>query len=515
MYFSKDRSRKTKKSKQIKKVQKNKITKNKTMKLNNTRKDKHDKKSRKSYQAKNINKTNHYTGGNPLFDTSFLACYDKNLIKVQSAINEYSGKHRIDMTLGEEFINKQISPVRKQAAKDLIENTIYITLKEVSDIVEQLIQKLYRENDLNSANNIYIYSGKPEKSFYFISVLALFYIRKHNLKEPLHFISELSNDLFDTIGSDPVILFDDVAYSGTQLSNMLGNIYFNRVVKNNKPIPNILVGLIALNHFSKVNISRVPIKKTRSGAVLEYQASPFKLVFLQERLYTPLIINIGIERYFYLNLFFTPYTESTPYISLYLDHKIADEASTYKNALLYGPIVPSNYDYGHFFTTIDYLFDFIPSKNLFGLEPEQVDKLYEDFNKDNNTAFKHSLDVNQYLIQKLKSIDTQEREILHNSFVPFINGCNSSAKLLENINDPDIINFDYVMFVAPDGCIAKNNDCTVTNDGILWYFDEYFDNQKTNLTKEDVIRISNKVNRYRCPDSWYKKGEFKMNCISE
>ena len=130
-----------------------------------------------------------------VYDTLFLKGYDNNLEKVQNAIREYSGTHTIDRTIAERFIDRQISDVRKQAARDLIENTIYITLEEVSHIIEQLIIKLYTENNLNSAEFIYIYTGKPSKSFYFISILALYYIRLHGFKEPTHFITSFTNDV--------------------------------------------------------------------------------------------------------------------------------------------------------------------------------------------------------------------------------------------------------------------------------------------------------------------------------
>jgi hypothetical protein len=72
---------------------------------------------------------------------SFLRCYKKNLGKVQSAIRKYSGIHTINKDAARTFIDSQLSEIRRQAAKDLIDNTVYITLEEVSSIVEQLILK--------------------------------------------------------------------------------------------------------------------------------------------------------------------------------------------------------------------------------------------------------------------------------------------------------------------------------------------------------------------------------------
>ena len=123
-------------------------------------------------------KSKKYKGG--FIDHTFLQNYDVNIKKINTAIRTLSGKHSIDPEIADRFIHEQLSPVRRQAAKNLVENTIYITLEEVSLIVEELIVKLYTENDFQT--NIYFYCGTPKKSFFFMSVLALFYIRKHNNK---------------------------------------------------------------------------------------------------------------------------------------------------------------------------------------------------------------------------------------------------------------------------------------------------------------------------------------------
>lgn len=464
-------------------------------------KDIHKKKSKKMKCVKCTHK-----GGGIFYDNKFLDCYDDNLQKIQNAINKFSGKHSINQIIANEFIENQISPVRKQAARDLVENTIYITLSDISEIIEKLVIKLYTENSLNTEDNIYIYSGKTNKSFYFIAVLMLYYIRKNNFKEPTHFISELNNELFDTIGSNPLLIIDDVAYSGNQLSTILNNIYYNRTIVNKKSPPNIYVIITALNDFSKEKLMNVPIKKTKSGIILDYTRSPFKLVYLAERLYVPLIKQLGIERYFYLNLFFSPYTESTPYVSLYLDHKIADEASTYKNALLYGPIIPSNYNYQDYLTNIDYLYELIPSNNLF--KQGELMILINDFNYFNNTNFKSfNSSIIKILSDKLKTTDIFTDSQMTLRFKPFINNCNKNNLLLDNISDQNILNYDYRLFSVPKGCLKNDDDCTITNEYILEYINDIMSSDQISN-----INIHNKINNFVCPISWYKKGEFMMSC---
>ena len=492
---------------------------------------------------KNNNKTKKqlknkkYKGGGQ-FNNSFLKYYDENLLKIQNAIEHFSGKHSMDMNIAEQFINEQLSEVRKQAARDLIENTVYITLEEVSAIIEELIIQLYANHNLNESENIYIYCGNPKKSFYFISVLALFYIRKHNFKEPTQFVNELNNNLFKEIGNNPLIILDDVAYSGSQLSTLIGDIYFDRVIKGKNEPPNIFILLIALNNFSKAKLEQVPIEKTRSGANRSYTRSPFKLLFLQDRLYTPLINKIGIERYFNVNIFFSLYTEQAPYVSIYLDHKIADEASTYKNVLLYGPIVPSNYDYEYYsnfiINALDMQYDFIPK-----MENPEMDILIEKFNEENNTTFTFKktnyLHITAKLLEKLLHDDRNINKMNNTEirFRPFINSCNTSKNLLKIIDSKEIIDCSYMLFMIPKGCIEKNDDCVISNEGVIIYLTEQMPIEiyekmpkeiRDEMSKEDIIKgikknaikISNKINSFSCPECWYKNTKnFEMMCLSE
>lgn len=450
-----------------------------------------------------------YKGG-AIFNNSFRQNYRQNLGKIQQAIEKFSGKHAIDANIAAQFVHDQLSDVRKQAAQDLIDNTIYITLQEVSEIVEQLIVKLYAEHDLNSADDFYFFTGSPAKSFYFLAVLALYCIKKHNFKEPTQFVSELSDDVFDHVGNSPIIILDDVSYSGSQLSNMLGDIYYHRVIKVKRSAPNILVLLVALNTFSKRKLSRVPILKTRSGIAYDFAVSPFKLIFLAERLYTPLILTLGIERYFYLNVFFSIHTENNPFMSLYLDHKIADDASTYTNALMYGPIVPSSFNYAELFGEIE-TYHILPDKSLFELD--ELNALVRDFNETFGININTSISENELAIKlseklcaKLIEIESDIRQSNANQlqFKPFINTCNKSAELLKNASDLEIVNFDYVLFLPESDCLLGNRKCNLGNGAMVSYLGDKVE------SVQNAVRINAKINSISCPFSWYKSGRLRI-----
>jgi hypothetical protein len=203
-------------------------------------------------------------------------------------------------------------------------------------------------------------------------------------------------------------------------------------------------------------------------------------------------------------------------LSLYLDHKIAESLSTYTIPLLYGPVVPSNYNYSDFFEKIDGLYEIIPSTSLF--ENDELSVLLNNFNDSNKTNI--NLKSGQYkLISKLlenlskadiidKSVEPASNKI---QFYPFINSCNKNNQLLENISNDEIINLDYRLFLTPNGCIENTEDCVIINsEGIMYYLKNDLFEIITDITKDKAIELCKKINKFNCPTSWYKNGEFAM-----
>lgn len=456
------------------------------------------------------NKNIRQYGGNINSDSEFINCYESNLNKIQSAIQKYSGKHTIDIQKAREFIDNQTSPVRREAAKNLIDNTIYITLQEVFDIVGKLIDKVYSQ--LNNTDTIYLYSGKPEKSFYFLCVIALYHIRQKGLKEPI-FIKKLDNDLFLNIKDSPIIILDDVSYSGSQLSDMLNSIYNKCVVQQKMLPPNIYIALIALNENSKYKLSNIVLKSYQ-----EIQ-SPFKLIYLEDRCYKPIISIIGIEKYFNVLLLFSPWTigDYTPYVSIYLDHKMADDNSTFTTTLLYGQIPPSSIDIT---TMYEYISETM-GRGVGVLDPREKTKIIsqlDDKYKYDDGYVNYTALLNKFISQDKPDNSTTQNEI---RFSPFINSCNQNPILLENIRDSEIIHLDYFIFMLSKDCFGiKPKKCVVNNSNHLFldYLSKkgLYDEDDEILTEDAkmLIPIHTKITRFKCPESWYKKGEFAMTCTN-
>jgi len=463
-------------------------------------------------------------GGTDFIDSNFISCFDNNLTKIMDAIAMYSGIHAIDPVKAREFIENQTSPIRREAAENLISNTHYITLQQVYDIVGELIEEVYSKFD--ESETIYLYSGYPEKSFYFLCVIALHHIRQKGYKEPV-FIKTLGNELFDIAENSPIIILDDVSYSGSQLSELLKKIYYEQVYKRKKTPPNIYILLIALNDISKRQLSLVPSseRRTRSGIYIDdLKESPFKLIYLEKYLYKPLISILGIEKYNYVKLLFAswlcfePFVE-LPCVSLYLDHKIADPVSTFTITLIYGQVPPSNTDFSYF----NDLYQYPPSFSH--LDPIEKDRLLSELSEDFKSINNKSITLlPKKIIEKFIKIDSEttdkpSTEIL---FYPFVSSCNQNRLLNEIIQDRKIKELDYFIFMLPQDCFADNN-CSISYGNIEEYLNyknylnssgQSLSNTKNEFTETglEIAELHKKITSFKCPVSWYKKGDLKMGC---
>ncbi len=347
------------------------------------------------------------------------------------------------------------------------------------------------------------------------------YIRQKNYRQPI-FIKELNEDFFTEAGNSPIIILDDAAYSGAQLSNLLNSIYLKLVKKDKQP-PNIYILLIALNDNSKFKLSNIQDES------LKYIPSPFKLIYLEERCYKPIISKIGIEKYFYMLLLFSPWTitNNVPYVSMYLDHKMADENSTFTTTLLYGQIPPSKIDIEIFYGNTQF-----SSRDIGVFDINEKNRLISGL----DTRFLNKNKVDYYeLLENFKNLDVSDKSQDELTFKPFIKGCNENPILLENIGKSEIRNLDYFIFMLPGNCfdLNANEDCVLeTPSSQLIYYLEVkgmYNEDETDInpiTKkrivikkaefteegEKLIPIHKQISDVKCPVSWYKKGDYQMSC---
>jgi hypothetical protein len=166
--------------------------------------------------------------------TQFLSDYDKYLPIVNKIINKYSGTHSINKNAAKDWINAQPNESSKNAAKIIIDHTVYVTLKDTAKLTKKLIDTRYREIvTKNPDKKIYFIAGQSKKSNYWLSFLALSYIKEYRLKEPDFFCIRLEEALLND-RNNIYIYFDDMAYSGNQTFSLI-NEYITRTFSRTVP----------------------------------------------------------------------------------------------------------------------------------------------------------------------------------------------------------------------------------------------------------------------------------------
>jgi hypothetical protein len=463
------------------------------------------------------------------FNETFNTNYDLNLKKINKVVLSTSGKHSIFHENAKKFVSKQSSELRRKTAKNLIGNTIYITLKEIDEIIKELVLKVYMEDTVKDAKCILWYCGKKDKSSYFLSVLALKHIRILGLQEPI-FTDSISN-----IGGYPYIILDDVSYSGIQMEGQLNEIY-KKAIDDGQPTPNVHLLLIALNEFSLKKLSfvktivkpieldseeyhkllKIEIGDNKKSSVVtritnefvgkiqrelnyyktknykyEYITSPFKIHYLEGRLYPSLLDKLGLKEYVHLLFMFSPWTliHFTPMVSIYLDHKIADINSTFTTTLTYGPIVPDSH-VENFSDLISELYD----EGI--ITTSGINKILNSVNQPNV-----DMDYIIKIIDEFKSIDKIDKPNTGLSFYPLITNCSNELDLV-------VSQLEYLEFMVPNGCVDAETDCEIGDDEyqINYYLQKLVDNKSIKITKE----LNKKIHGNKCPSSWYKKGDYQM-----
>jgi len=241
-------------------------------------------------------------------------------------------------------------------------------------------------------------------------------------------------------------------------------------------------------------------------------------------LYPALPIKIGLERYFNINLFFNACISGETNVALYLDHKVADSTSTYKNIYVYGPIVPYNYT-DDIQLSRDYAICKLFSHTNFTDEDKM--RLVRDF-VENNPEFLRVMPnalygFSQNLVNKItyflhnKAI---QRDIVDKrykqgiQFYPFIQKCSRSNKLKEIINNPEIKNMQYLMFMHDNGVIDIND----YGEAIRGFDNETYKDKDLRNAQDlhneqliaNILRLLELLESHRCPSPFYKKGLLQL-----
>jgi len=257
--------------------------------------------------------------------------------QILDEVNNNNRNHNINLKKAKIFINSQITSRRRRAARNLINNTYYITFKEIFNNIENLVKSVY---NYKTDSKFVMFVGSRDGSTYFISLIVIYFIEKlgYDIPEIIHTFNDAK-----FYPKRDLIIFDDCIHSGGQMGLILDDIQhiFNRTY-----IASVVITDVAERRISRRLVISISIYKIKS---FEY--------YLTE------------EEYFDLIYFFNSYS-ATCVSSIYLDYKIADHTSTPITALMFGPILPSNLE-----------LDYDKIKNMELLDDEYIKNIKIDEDK--------------------------------------------------------------------------------------------------------------------------------------
>lgn len=431
---------------------------------------------------------------------NFLDLYDQYLEKILYAVENYSGKHSINMEKAEEWINSQPFPEAQQAARNIIKHTKYVTMIDVYNNIESLVLNQYKtllEKKEKKEKKIIMIVGKQNKSFFFLSVLAVYFMKKHGLRIPdefhFDFISLYKNK------TDTIICFDDMSYTGSQLGEMfetsinynltyeLCHYVVNKYEENNinnievkKYVQNIKEKKIDYFKNGNTNYFYNQIALFRYLAINEFDKDIInkELLILLSNLNFPdfNIFLLGLNNnslkkltYFYRGFSYLPLSNlvkdlniqyKSPFNINYYEiipmiEELVDEKELYyivyyfsymvcPNVLIYYDFkiadqvstIANTYNYGPIVPKDFDLYNYFPPIKLL-LENKQyfIDKSLET----TNVAERY-----KYLIYKYYTIPSNPSSYTKTklSFCPFLNNC---YQVYNIINDPRMENLDYLL----------------------------------------------------------------------
>jgi hypothetical protein len=277
----------------------------------------------------------------------------------------HANKYLIDEEKKEQWIAAQKTEERKRLARLLVEHTIYISHLKLLQTIEECVRKV--QEKLTSGPVTFIVAT-PTKSNYYIALLFYHYWNRAGL--PLDFVKTHMNEF--VYGN--LIDIDEMAYSGTQTTGTLANVYGKLVKQFHKELLELNQGLgetpnnrtsDSISFAQTINFLPVALAETylamkgtnyivlrifcSEEGLEELKRMPPKFAGSKMRAKPPFYLIIGQvlpsppslfgqENADKLSILFGHALKS-PAAPVYFNHKIANLPSTYLFPLTYG-VVP-------------------------------------------------------------------------------------------------------------------------------------------------------------------------------
>ena len=398
----------------------------------------------------------------PVYD--FYKNYDANLQKIMTVKDLTSNSHRVVPELANQWVDAQANQQRRDAAKSLIDNTHYITFNNVFEAVRTLVIRIY--NDLEDKNQVCLFAFAPDRSNYFMSVIAVYYIRLLGYPDP-QIIYDVRFQSLELARNKSLLVIDDMAYTGIQISNIYNS--FNNIDE---------YGSILRDHNIKLYIGLVAIAEQALTLLTKLD---LKLYY---EIYIPSMMRVMSKRRFLeLSYYFSPYSEGRTQVSVYFDHKVADELSTFVKVLMSGPVLPSDLEFEPLIKHDIYtLLNGLVEHKIW--HPNTINPSEEERKREDESIDLYDAEFESYtplLNSMIQDDRVCDRDVPKLDFIPFIEGCSLPA------NVEALKAVSYLTFMT--GRDLDVNGYTIDDNPVV----------------EEFMKPEN-----RCINSFYKAGPYAM-----
>jgi hypothetical protein len=261
----------------------------------------------------------------------------------------HANEHTIDPEKAAEWIARQHTPERQRLAQILLENIQYIPHKQILHALRYCVYKVKRQiiEEGRLENPIILITGRVYKSNYYISLLFAHFWLQAGMR--IDCVTEKYG--LDTLEMTGTILdVDDMAYSGNQtrvtlssVGKMVFNSYRNHiknVLGENKDfqetymfIPRLAIESMLESKGLRYFVIRAFMSEhsvheiTKDGICLPMQLVTYRVI--------PYLAGVSEQDKLKLEKLFN----RDAYTTVYLDHKVADTASTFLLPITFG-VVP-------------------------------------------------------------------------------------------------------------------------------------------------------------------------------
>lgn len=341
---------------------------------------------------------------------NFYHNYDNFIVEILDKKELLSGRHYINPEQSELWILSQLTERRRKAAKNLLDNTHYISFNRFFELIRDVIIELYKQLDLSK--EIYLYVGLDKNSSqYFVSIIALYFIKLLRYTEPI-IIEELYENKFSELEGSSFIVIDDCSYSGNQSRFTMQNLY-NSGLK----VEYYLCFAVA-SQYSLTQIDKLSRDECNPEDSTEIWSEAIDISWIHPvigLLIQHLRNNMeNITEYLDIYYYFSPFTEcGTPPISVYFDHKIAVQNSTFSYTLNLGCILPNNLMY---------------KKDLIEIKCHEMIIEYLNLNE---VSSQEKIYIERLIERYLTEMDQDCTDLQNENIqcIPFINECESYVDL--------------------------------------------------------------------------------------